>query len=119
MPGVTGSKFTADMIFSLPTFKELAVRSLFSRVFLPLSLASGIVAMSGCSGMADKTRSVSNTTTAVGHKVDSAVRHGLQTGSEAVGNAAKAAEGPVDRAAKKIGLPRGPTPTPEPGTGGN
>ena len=48
----------------------------------------------------------------LGNKVDSAVRRGIQSGNEGVGKAGKAIEGPVDRTAKRLGLPGGPVSPP-------
>jgi hypothetical protein len=53
-------------------------------------------------------RSASSAATGVADKADKLIRGGLQKGSQSADSAAKAADGPVDRAAKKIGLPRGP-----------
>ena len=67
---------------------------------------------SACTGLADKAKSAQGTTSELGNKVDGAVRRGIQSGNEAVGKAGKAAEGPVNRAAKKAGLQGGPASPP-------
>jgi ribosomal protein S20 len=101
-----------DMILLYSTFKESAVRSIFSPVFLAASLAVVIGATAGCSGMTEKTNAAAGTTAEIGSKIDNAVRRGISSGNTAATNATKAAEGPIDRTAKKIGLPRGPASSP-------
>jgi len=85
------------------------VQSIFYRVLL----ACLVAATSACAGLADKAKSAQGTTNELGHKFDGAIRRGIQSGSDAVGKAGKAVEGPVDRAARKAGLPGGP-PSPAP-----
>jgi hypothetical protein len=92
----------------LSTFKEPAVRLLFSLALLSLSLAAGVSATSGCTGLTEKTNAAAGKTAEIGNKVDGAIRRGLATGNQAATNAVKSAEGPIDRTARKIGLPRGP-----------
>ena len=67
---------------------------------------------SACTGLADKAKSAQGTTSEIGQKVDSAVRRGIQSGSEGAGKVGKAIEGPVDRSAKRLGLPGGPVSPP-------
>jgi hypothetical protein len=92
--------------------KESAVRSLFSLVFHVLSLAAIVTAASGCSGLTEKTNAAAGKTAEIGNRVDNAIRRGIASGNEAATNAVKSTEAPVDRAAKKIGLPRGPASSP-------
>jgi hypothetical protein len=89
-------------------FKEPAVRSTFSLVLL----AAVFAATAGCSGLTEKTNAAAGTTAEIGSKIDNAVRRGISSGNAAATNATKAAEGPIDRAANKIGLPRGPASSP-------
>jgi hypothetical protein len=100
------------MILLSSTFKEPAVRSIFSPVFLSLSLVTLIAATAGCSGLTEKTNAAGAKTNEIGNKVDSAIRRGISSGNTAATSATKAAEGPIDRAANKIGLPRGPASSP-------
>ena len=88
------------------------LRSILSPVFLCLPLALVAAAGSGCTGLTEKTSAAAGKTAEIGNKVDGAIRRGLSTGNEAATNAVKATEGPIDRAAKKIGLPRGPASSP-------
>jgi hypothetical protein len=87
---VTGRLRLLDMILLYSIFKELAVRSIFSLALL----AAVVAATAGCSGLTEKTNAAGAKTNEIGNKVDSA------------------AEGPIDRAASKIGLPRGPASSP-------
>jgi hypothetical protein len=93
-------------------FKEPAVRTLFSSAFISLSLVALIASTVGCTGLTEKTNAAAGTTAEIGSKIDNAVRRGISSGNAAATNATKAAEGPIDRAAKKIGLPRGPASSP-------
>jgi hypothetical protein len=88
------------------------VRSIFSPVFVFVSLAVALAAASGCSGLTEKTNAAAGTTAEIGSKIDNAIRRGISSGNAAATNATKAAEGPIDRAANKIGLPRGPASSP-------
>jgi hypothetical protein len=88
------------------------VRSLLSLAFSSLSLAALVAATAGCSGLTEKTNAAAGKTAEIGNKVDSAIRRGIASGNEAATNATKAVDAPVDRAAKKIGLPRGPASSP-------
>ena len=88
------------------------MRSLFSLAFYSLSLATVVAAGSGCSGLTEKTNAAAGKTAEIGNKVDGAIRRGLSTGNEAATNAVKSTEGPIDRTARKIGLPRGPASPP-------
>jgi hypothetical protein len=100
------------MILLSSTFKEAAVRSIFSPVFMVVSLATVLAAGSGCASLTEKTNAAAGKTAEIGGKVDGAIRRGLSTGNEAATSAVKSAEGPIDRTAKKIGLPRGPAASP-------
>ena len=98
------------------------MRSNLSFVFYSLSLAAVLAVTAGCSGLTEKTNAAAGTTAEIGNKVDGAIRRGIASGNSAAINATKAAEGPIDRTAKKIGLPRGPAPSQSPGSserGGN
>lgn len=88
------------------------MKPLFSLALSSLSLAALLAATVGCAGLSEKTNAVADTTAEIGSKVDGAIRRGISSGNAAAVNATKAAEGPIDRAAKKIGLPRGPAPAP-------
>ena len=88
------------------------MRSIFSPVFLVASLVAVVAATAGCSGLNEKTNAAAGTTAEIGSKIDNAVRRGISSGNTAATNATKAAEGPIDRTAKKIGLPRGPASSP-------
>jgi len=88
------------------------VRSLFSLTFGSLLLAAALATTAGCSGLTEKINAAASTTSGIGYKVDGAIRHGISSGNTAATNAAKAAEGPIDRTARKIGLPRGPSTSP-------
>jgi hypothetical protein len=101
-----------DMILWSSTLKEPAVRSIFPPVILVLSLAAVVVVASGCAGLTEKTNAAAGKTAEIGSKVDGAIRRGLSTGNEAATNAVKSTEGPIDRTARKIGLPRGPVTSP-------
>ena len=81
-------------------------------IFHSTCLALIVFGASACSGLADKAKSAQETTNELGNKVDSAVRRGIQSGNEGVGKAGKAIEGPVDRNAKRLGLPGGPVSPP-------
>ena len=83
------------------------MRSLFSLAFYLLSLAAALAATAGCAGLTEKTNAAASTTAEIGSKVDGAIRRGISSGNTAAINATKAAEGPIDRTVKKIGLPRG------------
>ena len=107
------------MMVVVVNFQGTAVRSLFSPVFLALSLATVLAAGSGCASLTEKTNAAASKTTEIGSKVDGAIRRGLSTGNEAATSAVKSTEGPIDRTARKIGLPRGPAPTPSTDRGGN
>jgi hypothetical protein len=96
------------MILLYSIFKEPAMRSIFSLALL----AAVVAATAGCSGLTEKTNAAGAKTNEIGNKVDSAVRRGISSGNAAATNATKAAEGPIDRAASKIGLPRGPASSP-------
>ena len=109
---VTGGRPLVDIMQLSPTSKEPAVRSLFSFVFFLLSLAAVVAPGSGCSGLTEKTNAAAGKTAEIGSKVEGAIRRGLSTGNEAATNAVKSAEGPIDRTARKIGLPRGPASSP-------
>jgi hypothetical protein len=93
-------------------FKDAAVRLLFSPVFVSLSLVGALASMVGCAGLTEKTNAAAGKTAEIGSKVDGAIRRGLSSGNEAATNAVKATEGPIDRTARKIGLPRGPASSP-------
>lgn len=88
------------------------MRSIFSLAFLVVSLATVVAAASGCTGLTEKTNAAAGTTAEIGNKVDNAIRRGIASGNSAATTATKAVDGPVDRAAKKIGLPRGPASSP-------
>ena len=110
------------MIVPSTICKEAAVRSNFSFPFYSLSLAAVLAATAGCLGLTEKTSAAASTTAEIGNKVDGAIRRGIASGNTAAINATKAAEGPIDRTAKKIGLPRGPATSQSPGSldrGGN
>jgi hypothetical protein len=77
-------------------------------VIASVSLAA-VSAVPAVAGVAEAARSAASATNRAGNKADSVIRGGLQKGSQSAENATKAADGPVDRAAKKIGIPRGPT----------
>jgi hypothetical protein len=109
---VTSRLRSLDMILLSSIFKEAAVRSIFSPVFVSLSLVTLIASTVGCSGLTEKTNAAAGTTAEIGSKIDNAVKRGISSGNTAATNATKAADGPVDRAAKKIGLPRGPASSP-------
>ena len=91
----------------MTTCKEAAVRSIFSLAFYSLSLAALLAATAGCSGLTEKANAAASTTAEIGSKVDGAIRRGISSGNTAAINATKAAEGPIDRTVKKIGLPHG------------
>jgi hypothetical protein len=100
--------------------KEPAVHPLFSPVFFSLSLATLIASTVGCAGLTEKTNAAAGKTAEIGSKIDGAIRRGLATGNEAASNAVKSTEGPIDRTARRIGLPRGPvTSPPSSDRGGN
>ena len=88
------------------------MRPLFSLAFYSLSLAAALATTAGCAGLTEKANAAAGTTAEIGGKVDGAIRRGISSGNTAAINATKAAEGPLDRAAKKIGLPRGPSSSP-------
>ena len=96
----------------MTTCKDAAVRPLFSLAFYSLSLAAALATTAGCAGLTEKANAAAGTTAEIGGKVDGAIRRGISSGNTAAVNATKAAEGPIDRAAKKIGLPRGPSSPP-------
>ena len=96
----------------MTTCKEAAVRRIFSLAFYSLSLAVALATTAGCAGLTEKTNAAASTTAEIGNKVDGAIRRGISSGNTAATNATKAAEGPIDRTAKKIGLPRGPSSAP-------
>ena len=107
------------MIPALHFFKEFAMNASFSRGLLWVSLAAGLTAVSGCASVDEKTRSAAQTTNSIGNKIDSAVRRGIASGNSAADGAVKAGSAPIDRVAKKIGLPGGqPTPASTDRTGG-
>lgn len=85
------------------------MRSDFYLSVLAWAVAAGSTA---CTGLADKAKSAQSTTAEIGARADGAIRRGIQSGSDAVGRTGKAVEGPVDRAAKKAGLPGGPVSPP-------
>ena len=88
------------------------MRPLFSLALSSLSLAAVLAATVGCAGLTEKTNAVAGTTAEIGSKVDGAIRRGISSGNTAAINATKAAEGPIDRTARKIGLPRGQASSP-------
>ncbi len=99
------------MISASLTLKEPVVKANFSRLSLLTCLAAGLAGVSACASMDEKTRSAAQTTNAIGNRVDASIRRGIASGNAAADNAVKAGSAPIDRAAKKIGLPGGP-PTP-------
>ena len=88
------------------------MKPLFPLALSSLSLAAVLFATAGCAGLSEKTNAAAGTTAEIGNKVDGAIRRGISSGNAAAVNATKAAEGPIDRAAKKIGLPRSPASAP-------
>ena len=92
--------------------KDAAVKPLFPFALSSLLLAALLAGIAGCAGLSEKTNAAAGATAEIGNKVDGAIRRGISSGNAAAVNATKAAEGPVDRAAKKIGLPRGPASAP-------
>ena len=88
------------------------MRPLFSLAIYSLSLAAALATTAGCAGLSEKTNAVAGTTAEIGNEVDGAIRRGISSGNTAAINATKAAEGPIDRTAKKIGLPRGSSSAP-------
>ena len=94
----------------MTSWKDATLRPLFFIAIYSLSLAAALAATAGCAGLTEKTNAAASTTSEIGSKVDGAIRRGISSGNTAAINATKAAEGPIDRAAKKIGLPRGPSP---------
>lgn len=88
------------------------MRPLFSSVLPLVSLATVLAAGSGCASLTEKTNAAAGKTAEIGSKVDGAIRRGLSAGNEAATNAVKSAEGPIDRTARSIGLPRGPATAP-------
>ena len=88
------------------------MKSPFSLALSSLLLAALLAATVGCAGLTEKTNAIAGTTAEIGSKVDGAIRRGISSGNAAAVNATKAAEEPIDRAAKKIGLPRGPASSP-------
>ena len=96
----------------MTTCKKAAVTELFSLAFRSLPLAAALATTAGCSGLTEKTNAAASTTAEIGSKVDGAIRRGISSGNTAAINATKAAEGPIDRTARKIGLPRGPASSP-------
>lgn len=85
------------------------MNALFSFAIRSLQLAAVLAATAGCAGLSEKTNAAAGATAEIGSKVDGAIRRGISSGNTAAINATKAAEGPIDRTAKKIGLPRGPS----------
>ena len=96
----------------MTSWKDATLRPLFFIAIYSLSLAAALAATAGCAGLTEKTNAAASTTSEIGSKVDGAIRRGISSGNTAAINATKAAEGPIDRAAKKIGLPRGPSSAP-------
>ena len=96
----------------MTSWKDATLRPLFFIAIYSLSLAAALAATAGCAGLTEKTNAAASTTSEIGSKVDGAIRRGISSGNTAAINATKAAEGPIDRAAKKIGLPRGPSSSP-------
>ena len=88
------------------------MNALFSFAIYSLSLAAALATTVGCAGLTEKTNAAASTTSEIGSKVDGAIRRGISSGNTAAINATKAAEGPIDRTARKIGLPRGPSSAP-------
>lgn len=109
---VTSALPSVDMIWFMSILKEAPVRSLFSLALCSLPVAAVLAASVGCAGLTEKTNAAAGTTAEIGSKVDGAIRRGISSGNAAAVNATKAAEEPIDRAAKKIGLPRGPASSP-------
>ena len=107
------------MIWRMPTLNNLPMNALFSFAIRSLPLAAVLAATAGCAGLSEKTNAVAGTTAEIGNKVDGAIRRGISSGNTAAINATKAAEGPIDRTAKKIGLPRGSSSPASPERGGN
>ena len=83
------------------------MRPLFSLAFYSLSLVAALATTAGCAGLTEKSNAAASTTAEIGNKVDGAIRRGIASGNTAAINATKAAEGPIDRTVKKIGLPHG------------
>jgi hypothetical protein len=80
----------------------------FSSVVL-LSLAPLLASAPAVAGVAEAAKSASSAANNVGNKADNMIRRGISRGNQSAENATRSADGPVDRAAKKIGIPRGPT----------
>ncbi len=60
-------------------------------------------------GVAERAKSAASAANSAGNKADNLIRRGISKGNQSAENATRSVEGPVDRAAKKIGIPRGPT----------
>ena len=73
-----------------------------------LVAATFLFTASASAGVAEAAKSAASATQKVGNRADNVIRRGIQSGNQAAENATKAAEGPIDRLARKIGLPRGP-----------